>query len=84
MINYLQNLPSEYFKLYLFKSFIDAVETIDTEMGYLKYRTMIYSFQDAVIPLICDILMPYFNHMEDGVRVSDLSQQCGQLFVADN
>ena len=35
-----------YFKLLLLKNFIDAIEIIDTDMGYLKYRTMVYAFQD--------------------------------------
>jgi hypothetical protein len=56
----LANLKSNFFKLYLLKSFIDAVEVVDYDMGYIKYRTMVYSFQDSVIPTICETLMPYF------------------------
>lgn len=50
---FLANLKSNFFKLYLLKAFIDAVEIVDYEMGYIKYRTMVYSFQDSVIPMIC-------------------------------
>ena len=50
---FLANLKSNFFKLYLLKAFIDAVEVVDYEMGYIKYRTMVYSFQDNVIPMIC-------------------------------
>jgi hypothetical protein len=50
---FLANLKSNFFKLYLLKAFVDAVEVVDYEMGYIKYRTMVYSFQDNVIPMIC-------------------------------
>ena len=70
LTHWLETLTSDYFKLYLLRHLIDAIEVIDTEMGYLRYRTMVYAFQDNVIPLICDMLMPYFYAMEEGVRMS--------------
>ena len=45
-MGWLEHIPGDYFKLYLLKQFIDAIEVIDTEMGYLNYRTMVYAFQD--------------------------------------
>ena len=34
---------------------------------------MAYSFQDHVIPMICECLMPFFHNFEDGLRVNDLT-----------
>lgn len=56
-------MKPSYFKLYILKSFVDAVEVIDYEMGYMKYRTMVYNFQDNIIPMICEVLMPYFYNI---------------------
>ena len=52
-MQFIQQMKASHFKLYLLKSFVDAVEIIDYEMGYMKYRTMIYNFQDNIIPMIC-------------------------------
>jgi hypothetical protein len=59
-MKYLFELPGSYFKLYLLRSLIEAIEIIDYEMGYMKYRCMIYHFQDNVIPFVCETLMPFF------------------------
>ena len=53
ILDFLIKLESKYMKLYLLKSFVDAVEVVDYEMGYMRYRMMIYSFQDNAIPMIC-------------------------------
>jgi hypothetical protein len=53
ILDFLINLQSKYLKLYLLKSFVDAVEAVDYEMGYMRYRMMVYSFQDNAIPMIC-------------------------------
>lgn len=53
LIKFVQELPLTYFKVYLLKIFIEAVEAIDTEMGYMRFRTMVYNFQDNVMPMIC-------------------------------
>jgi hypothetical protein len=42
-----------YFKLLVLKTFIETIEIVDSEMGYMRYRTMVYSFQDNVIPMMC-------------------------------
>jgi hypothetical protein len=73
LMDFLVRLESNYFKLYLLKSFVDAVEIIDYDMGYMKYRTMVYSFQDQVIPMMCETLMPYFYKIEEGVQINELS-----------
>ena len=53
ILDFLIKLESKYIKLYLLKSFVDAVEVVDYEMGYMRYRMMVYSFQDNAIPMIC-------------------------------
>ena len=53
ILDFLIKLESKYMKLYLLKSFVDAVEVVDYEMGYMRYRMMVYSFQDNAIPMIC-------------------------------
>jgi len=53
-------------------------------MGYMRYRTMVYSFQDNVIPMICETLMPYFYSVEEGVRICELSHLQGHLKVNEN
>lgn len=83
LVRWVETSPGDYFKLALLKEFIEAVEVIDSEMGYLPYRTMVYAFQDNVIPLVCDVLMPFFYAMEEGVRVSELSQMQAHLNVTD-
>ena len=42
-------------------------------MGYMRFRAMVYHFQDHVIPMICDTLIPFFNNFEDGLRMNDLT-----------
>ena len=42
-------------------------------MGYIKYRTMVYAFQDTIIPLMFDTLMPFFYKVEESIKLSELS-----------
>lgn len=72
LVGYIEHLRLGYFKIYILKCFIEAVEVIDTDMGYMRFRSMVYSFQDNVIPLICETLMPFFENFEEGVRISEL------------
>jgi hypothetical protein len=76
-------MKPSYFKLYILKSFVDAVEVIDYEMGYMKYRTMVYNFQDNIIPMVCEVLMPYFYNIEEGVQINELSFLQQHLQVND-
>ena len=50
-------MPLNFFKIFVLKTFI---EVVDVDMGYMRFRTMVYAFQDYVIPMICDTLMPFF------------------------
>jgi methyl coenzyme M reductase subunit D len=52
-------------------------------MGYMRYRSMVYSFQDDVIPHICETLMPFFYRIEEGVRISELSYLQENLKVSE-
>jgi hypothetical protein len=49
----IEQLPLNFFKIYILKTFIEMVEIVDVEMGYMRFRTMVYAFQDKVIPVIC-------------------------------
>jgi hypothetical protein len=66
-------MPLNFFKIYILKIFIETVEIVDVELGYMRFRTMVYAFQDNVIPMICDTLMPFFHNFEDGLRINDLT-----------
>lgn len=66
-------MPLNYLKIYILKTFIETIEIVDSEMGYMRFRAMAYSFQDNMIPMICDTLIPFFNNFEDSIRVSDLT-----------
>lgn len=69
-MKFLGELPNSYFKLYLLRSFIEAIEIIDYDLGYMKYRTMIYHFQENVIPFVCDVLMPFFYKIQENIEVN--------------
>lgn len=73
LIGELEKMPLNYLKIYILKTFIETVEIVDSEMGYMRFRSMIYSFQDNIIPMICDTLIPFFHNFEDSIRVSDLT-----------
>ena len=45
-------------------------KVVDYDMGYISYRLMVYNFQDNAIPMICDVLMPYFYGIEEGVQMT--------------
>lgn len=50
----------------------------------MRFRTMVYNFQDNVIPMICENLIPFFEKFEEGVKISELSQLQSKLDVSDN
>lgn len=62
-----------YLKILVFKTFIETIEVVDNQMGYMRYRSIVYSFQDNVIPMMCETLIPFFYSIEEGVRISELS-----------
>ena len=66
-------MPLNFFKIFVLKTFIEVVEVVDVDMGYMRFRTMVYAFQDNVIPMICDTLMPFFLNFEEGLRINDLT-----------
>jgi hypothetical protein len=45
LIEYFKTETNSLFKLFLYKNFIEVVSTIDNEVEYVSYRTLIYSFQ---------------------------------------
>lgn len=54
IIEKIKQKASPRYRLFLWKSFIQAVEPVDSSMAFLAYRTMIYSFQDNIIPIITE------------------------------
>lgn len=60
LVKIIEDMPLNFFKILTLKTFVEAVEVVDSEMGYMRFRTMIYAFQDNVIPMICECLMPFF------------------------
>ena len=53
LLTYLESMPINFFKIYTLKVFIETVEVVDVDIGYMRFRTMVYAFQDHVIPMIC-------------------------------
>lgn len=40
--------------------FIEVVGQVDSFMGFINYRTMIYAFQEEVVPIIAESIIPHF------------------------
>lgn len=58
------------FRLYLWRVFIESISNIDTCFTFLVYRSTVYSFQENIIPIIMDALLPYFQSVEDNIKVN--------------
>ena len=84
LLEFLKGLPLNFLKVYILKTFIETVEVVDSEMGYMRFRTMVYSFQDNVIPVICEILMPFFYAFEEGLKINELSFLQSRMDVNEN
>ena len=48
------------YRLYLFLAFSEQVSILDTDLGFIPYKTLLQSFQDSVIPEMVNVLMPFF------------------------
>ena len=71
------------FKLYLWKIFIETVSEIDTKLGFMEYRNLVYTFQEDVIPVMFDDLMPYFHAVRSNIEVNVLSGEMGKTNVSE-
>lgn len=72
------------YRLYLWKLLIQTVSVVDNDLSFLVYRSMIYSFQENVIPLIMDSLLPYFQSVKEEIEVNDLAYMQSHLTVSEN
>ncbi len=70
LIEYFKSENNSLFKLFLYKHFIEVVSTIDTQIEYVQYRTLIYSFQEKMIPIFLHQLYPYFISVTDVIKVN--------------
>ena len=73
IVSMIQSHQNPRYRLFLWKGFIEAVSPLDSSMTFLSYRTMIYNFQDNIIPIITEELVPFFHKVEDNIKVNELS-----------
>lgn len=59
--NFIKERQNHRYRLYLWSLFIETVSVVDNDLTFLVYRSMVYNFQEFVIPEIMDSLLPYFN-----------------------
>ena len=46
---------------------------IDNEIEYVRYKVMVNSFQEKIIPIILKDLYPYFISVTDKIKINELS-----------
>ena len=76
--------PSANYRLYLWKVFIETISNIDGSFTFLTYRATVYSFQENIIPIIMDALLPYFQSVEDLIKVNELAAMQEKLAVSEH
>jgi hypothetical protein len=74
------NMTAHY-RLYLFYYFIDSVSFIDDKTPFIEYRTMSNNFQDSIIPLILECLIPYFMNFEEAMEVNELAVMQDKMYL---
>ena len=52
-------------------------------MGFIKFRTLSYNFQEEVIPIISKSLIPFLYCVEDIMKVNEISDLQENLNVQD-
>lgn len=82
--NFIKQRPNQKYRLYLWSLFIETVSVVDNELTFLVYRSMVYNFQQIVIPEIMDTLLPYFNSVREEIEINDLSSLQAHLSVSDS
>ena len=65
MIETILSRPNLRYRLYLWKLFIQTVSIVDNNITFLNYRTLVYNFQEHIIPLIMDTLLPFFKSVKE-------------------
>ena len=70
LISYLKSEQNASLKIFLYKNFIEVVSTIDNAMEYVGYRTLVYSFQEEILPDIVRQVYPWFDRLAHDMRVN--------------
>ena len=61
------------FKLVFWRYVTDTISQIDTSLGFLVYRSLVFTFQDYAIPVAIASLTPYFKTLTDNIRMNELA-----------
>jgi hypothetical protein len=78
ILSAIEENPDPRYKLYLWKIFIETVSEIDSKLGFMEYRNLVYCFQEEVIPIVFEDLMPYFSSVRSNIEVNILSAEMGK------
>ena len=71
------------YRLYLYFRFIESVTSVDADISYVSYRTLLNNFEAAFLPRIFEALYPYFMGISDSMDVSELSFLQNSLSVGE-
>lgn len=61
------------YRLYLYFRFIESVSSIDSEISYVSYRTLLNNFESNFLPRIFEALYPYFMNISDSMDINEIS-----------
>ena len=56
-------------RLYLWINFIEEVSEIDRALTFLDYRSLVYTFQELIIPVMMDHLLPFFQSVKEQIEI---------------
>lgn len=71
-------------QLLLWRFTIESVDEIDSGMGFLAYRNMIYAFQDDAMCRIMEAAIPFFHQLAEVVRFNELIVMQSNLTVDES
>jgi hypothetical protein len=61
------------YRLYLFLAFIEEVTILDVSMPFVKYKNLVQDFQNNVISVMFDVLLPHFMRIAEDIEVLGLN-----------
>jgi hypothetical protein len=53
-------------------------------MGFIKFRSLSYNFQEEVIPVMAKCLIPFLYKVEDIMKINEISTLQENLNVEEN
>jgi hypothetical protein len=53
-------------------------------MGFIKFRSLSYNFQEEVIPVIAKCIIPFLYKVEDIMKINEISTLQENLNVEEN